>query len=127
MLEIILENESRIPIFGKSLLIISASSLNCSIMNNEDDYDIIVISGGIDRTVNVELHQPAIIIIEGGIRTTINVTGGMALPISQAVFVGGIDNVVNGIANQNKGKITMINGETFIFGALSVFKKISIS
>jgi len=127
MVEIKLDNGIVMPLHGKKLLILPAGSRANNIINNEDDYDVIMIIAGIDRTVNIELHQPATIIVEAGIRTVVNVTGGMALPISQAVFISGIDNKVNGLTNQNQGKIISAHGGEFDIGAIADFGKIEIS
>ena len=124
MLEIQLENGSTISLNKKSLLILTEGSKINNIINKEDDYDVIMIIAGIDRTVNIELHQPAIIIVEAGIRTVVNVTGGMALPISQAVLVSGLDNKVNGLAIQNRGRIISANRDEFDLGAIALFDKI---
>ncbi|MEI8110211.1 MAG: hypothetical protein WCH59_04400 [Chitinophagia bacterium] len=126
MIEIQLDNGTTIPLHGKSVLILPAGSRINNIINNEDDYDVIMIIAGIDRTVNIELHQPAIIIVEAGIRTIVNVTGGMALPISQAVLIAGLDNTVNGLATQNRGRIISAHRNEFDLGAIATFDKIEI-
>lgn len=126
MIEIQLDNGTTIPLHGKSLLMLPAGSRTNHIINNEDDYDVIMIFAGIDRTVNIELHQPAIIIVEAGIRTVVNVTGGMALPISQAVLIAGLDNTVNGLTNQNRGRIVSAHRDDFDLGAIATFDKIEI-
>lgn len=126
MIEIQLDNGTTIPLHGKSLLMLPAGSRTNHIINNEDDYDVIMIIAGIDRTVNIELHQPAIIIVEAGIRTVVNVTGGMALPISQAVLIAGLDNTVNGLTNQNRGRIVSAHRDDFDLGAIATFDKIEI-
>ncbi len=87
MIEILLDNGTTIPLHEKSLLILPAGSSTNHIINNEDDYDVIMIIAGIDRTVNIELHQPAIIIVEAGIRTVVNVTGGIAPTNSSCICV----------------------------------------
>jgi len=74
--------------------------------------------------VNIELHQPAIIIVEAGIRTKVNVTGGMALPISQVVLIAGLDNIVNGLTTQNRGRIISAHKDEFDLGAIASFDKI---
>jgi hypothetical protein len=126
MIEIQLDNGTTIPLHGKSLLILPAGSRSNNIINNEDDYDVIMIIAGIGRTVNIELHQPAIIIVEAGIRTIVNVTGGMALPISQAILIAGIDNIINGLTTQNRGRIISAHREDFDLGAIASFEKIKI-
>lgn len=126
MIEIQLENGMTIPLQGKSLLMLPADSNTNHIINNENDYDIILIIAGIDRTVNIELHKPAIIIVKDGIRTKVNVTGGMALPISQAVFIAGVDNNVNGLTTQSRGRIVLSNGHDFDLSAISDFGNIDI-
>jgi len=126
MIEIQLDNGTTIPLHGKSLLMLPAGSRTNNIINNEDDYDVIMIIAGIDRTVNIELHQPAIIIVEAGIRTIVNVTGGMALPISQAILIAGIDNIINGLTTQNRGRIISAHREDFDLGAIASFEKIKI-
>jgi len=127
MIAIQLDNGTSMPLHGKSLIMLPASSKTFEIVNNEDDYDVILITAGIDRVVDIELHVPAIIIIEAGIRTTVNVTGGMALPLSQAVFIGGLDNTVNGLVNQNRGRIVSAHQHEFPLGALASFRKIEIA
>lgn len=127
MIEIKLDNGTTIPLNGKSLLILPAGSRTNHIVNNEDGYDVIMITAGIDRTVNIELHQPAIIIVEAGIRTVVNVTGGMALPISQAVLIAGLENTVNGLTTQNRGRIISAHREEFDLGSISSFDKIEIA
>ena len=126
MIEIQLDNGTTIPLRGKSLLILPAGSRTNNIINNENDYDVILIIAGIDRTVNIELHQPAIIIVEAGIRTVVNVTGGMALPISQAVLIAGLDNTVSGLTTQNRGRIISAHRDEFDLGAIATFDKIEI-
>lgn len=126
MLEIKLENGKRIPLNGKSLLVLPAGSNTENIINNEDDYDVIMISAGTDRTVNIELHQPAIIIVEAGSNNVVNVTGGLALPISQAVLIDGVDNKVNGLETQNRGQIISKHRNDFDLGTIASFGKIEI-
>ena len=126
MIEIQLDNEMTIPLHGKSLLILPAGSGINHIINNEDDYDVIMIIAGIDRTVYIELHQPTIIIVEAGIRSVVNVTGGMALPFSQAVLIAGLDNTVNGLATQNRGRIISSHRDEFDLGAIATLNKIEI-
>lgn len=126
MIEIQLDNGTTISLHGKSLLLLPAGSRTNHIINNEDDYDVIMIIAGIDRTVDIELHQPAIIIVAAGIRTVVNVTGGMALPISQAVLIAGVDNTVNGLATQNRGRIISAHRDEFDLGAIATFDKIEI-
>lgn len=126
MIEIQLDNGTTIPLHGKSLLILPAGSRTNHIINNQGDYDVIMIVAGIDRTVNIELHQPAIVIVEAGIRTIVNVTGGMALPISQAVLIAGLNNTVNGLTTQNRGRILSVNREEFDLGAIASFENIII-
>lgn len=127
MLEIKLDNGTAIPLHGKSLLILPADSATNHIINNENDYDVIMVIASIDRTVNIELLQPAIIIVEAGVRTVVNVTGGLALPISQAVLIAGLDNTVNGLTNQNSGQIISANRDQFDLGAIASFDKIEIA
>lgn len=127
MLEIKLENGERIPLNLKSLLILPADSSADDIFNQQDDYHVILIAGGNNRTVNIKLSQPAIIILEGGTNNVVNVTGGMALPISQAVLIGGVDNTVNGLEVQNPGRIISRNGNEFDLGAISIFENIELS
>jgi hypothetical protein len=126
MIEIRLDNGTTIPLMGKSLLILPADSETNQIINNEGDYDVIMITAGIDRIVNIELHQPAIIIIEAGIRNTVNVTGGMALPISRAVMISGQNNTVNGLLTQNCGQFISTQSENFGLGDIVSFDKIEI-
>lgn len=127
MFEIRLENGDTFPLRGKSLLILPPGGSQIKeIVNNDGDYDVILVVAGIDRTVNIELHKPATIIIEGGINTTVNVTGGMALPISKVVLIRGQENVVNGAVEQNRGKV-LLHGEAFDLGAISEFEKVDIN
>ena len=126
MIEIKLDNDTSISLHGKSLLILPSGSRTNHIINNEDDYDVIMIIAGVDRTVNIKLNQPAIIIVEAGIRTVVNVSGGMALPISQAVLIAGVDNIVNGLTTQNRGRIISAHREEFDLGAIATFNKIKI-
>ncbi len=126
MIEIHLENGKIIPLYRKSILILSSGFKNSHIINNEDNYDVIMIIAGIDRKVNIELHQPAIVILEGCIRTVVNVTGGMALPISQAVINGGMNNTINGLAKQNNGRLITSLGEKIDLTEIATFDKIEI-
>jgi hypothetical protein len=50
----------------------------------------------------------------------------MALPISQAVLIAGLDNTVNGLATQNRGRIISSHREEFDLGAIASFDKIEI-
>lgn len=126
MLEISLDNKTTISLRRKSLLLLPSNSPTNHIVNKEGDYDVIMIIGGMDRIVNIELNQPAIIIVEGGTRTVVNVTGGMALPLSQAVLIGGDENTVNGLTTQNHGRIISAREEELDFEAIASFKKIEI-
>jgi hypothetical protein len=126
MLEIQLDNGTTLPLHSKSLLILPASNRTKHIINNEDDYDVIMVIAGIDRTINIELNQPAIIIVKAGIRTVVNVTGEMALPISQAVLIAGIDSTVNGLTTQNRGRIISAHRDEFDLGSIACFDKIEI-
>ncbi|AFU69511.1 hypothetical protein P700755_002785 [Psychroflexus torquis ATCC 700755] len=85
-----------------------------------------MIIAGIESTINIELNKPAIIIVKAGIRTVINVTGEMALPISQAVLIAGIDNTVNGLTTQNRGRIISAHRDEFDLGSIACFDKIEI-
>jgi hypothetical protein len=126
MLEIQLDNGTILPLHGKSLLILPAGNRTKHIINNEDDYDVIMVIAGIDRTINIELNQPAIIIVKAGIRTVVNVTGEMVLPISQAVLIAGIDNTVNGLTTQNRGRIISAHRDEFDLDSIACFDKIEI-
>jgi len=126
MIKIDLFDGSRVPLNGKSLLILPAGSSVDSVVNKEDDYDVILIVGGQDRTIDIELRQPAIIVVDGGIRTTVNVSGGMALPISKAVFIGGAGNAVNGLTNQCAGLVVAENGQSFDLSAIASLSKVVI-
>ena len=124
MLEIKLNNGTVIPLRRKSILMLPAQNNITEFTNKEDDYEVIMIIGGVDRNVNIELSQPAIIIIDSGTRTTVNVTGGMALPLSQVVFINGVDNILNGLTTQNKGRIISAHKVDFDLGAVACFEKI---
>jgi hypothetical protein len=126
-MKIILENGTEIHLEGKSLLILSASSQTDTIINQEGDYDVIYIDAGIDRTINIELRQPAIILVNAGIRNTINVTGGMAIPISQVILIGGTSQNINGLINQYRGRLISNNGETLDLSVITCFSNIKIS
>lgn len=126
MLEIKLESGKRIPLNLKSLLILPADSSVDDIINQEDDYHVILIVGGNNKTVNIKLSQPAIIILEGGTNNVVNVAGGMALPISQAVLIGGVDNTVKGLETQNPGRIISRSGNEFDLAAISIFENIEV-
>jgi len=125
-MKIELENGSIISLNGKSLLILPADSKRNEIINKEGDYDVIIIIGGLDKTVIIELQQPATIVIDGGIKTIVNVKGGMALPISKAVFIGGIENKILGITKQSQGKIKTDSEFAIFMGAIAAFSKIEI-
>jgi hypothetical protein len=96
------------------------------VTDQDNEWDVILIVGGVDRKLNIELHVPAIIVLYAGVRTEVNVSGGMALPISQVVFVAGVDNVVNGIATQNKGRIIQTHNEEFDLSTIGDFSRIDI-
>lgn len=127
MIKIKLDNRTIIPLINKSILILPSGSNTNNIVNNEDDYDVIIIIAGNDRTINIELHQPAIIIVQDEFRTVVNVTGGMALPISQVVFIGGDNNQVNGLITQNSGRIISSNGSEFDISNIADLGRITIS
>lgn len=128
MIDIQLENGRRIPLHGKSVLVIPPESREPEVItDDENEWGVIVIVGGIDRKVNLELHAPAIVILSNSVRTQVNVTGGMALPISQVVFVGGVDNVAKGIETQNRGRIIQRDDQEFDIGVISEFSQIEIS
>lgn len=127
MIEIQLNEGTTIPLQGKSLLVLPAGSRTTHIINNKDDYDLIMIIAGIDRTVNIELHKKTIIIVEAGIRTVVNVIGEeIVLTISEAILIAGLDNKVNGLMTQNRGRIISAHKEEFDLGAISNFNKIEI-
>ena len=126
MLSIELDHGDIIPLHGKSLLILPPSSQTDHIVNEEDDYDIIMIIAGIRRIVNIHLHQPAVIILEAGIENIINVSGGMGLPGSQAVLIAGLDNTVNGLETQSRGRLISSHREEFDLGEIAVFRRIKI-
>src|ERR1039457_4165927 len=105
MLEIQLDNGRILDLHGKSLLILDRGSIINKIINNEDDFNIILITGVTDRTFDIEVHQPVIIVVEACKRTTVKVTGGMGLLLSEAVFIDGIENKSNGLERENRGEI----------------------
>jgi hypothetical protein len=127
MLEIQLEDGTILPLHGKSLLVLPPGSRQTNVVTDQrNEWDVILIVGGVDRTLNIELHSPAIIVLYAGVRTEVNVNGGMALPISQVVFVHGVDNVVNGIATQNRGRIVQAHNQEFDLSAIGDFSRIDI-
>jgi len=128
MLEIHLEDGTTVPLRGKSVLIIPPSNnRQIKFVNKEDDYDVIMIYGGIARTVNIEIQQTTIIIVQDGMKTVVNVTGGMEVAISQAVFIGGDRNTVNGLSKQNRGQIMSSGSSPLDLGALTALDKIDIN
>ena len=125
MLEIKLDNRTSIPLRGKSLLILPPGSRSRNVVNNgRDNYDAIMIVAGVDRTVNIHLDRTAILIIETGGRTTVNVTGTTALNTSQVVFIAEVDNKVNGLLTQNRGKIISARREEFDLASITDFERI---
>ena len=128
MLEIQLDNGRILDLHGKSLLILHRGSIINKIINNEDDFNIILITGVTDRTFDIEVHQPVIIVVEACKRTTVKVTGGMGLLLSEAVFINGNGNKIKGLkkAKQNKGKILSAHREKFNLGEIADFSKIEI-
>ena len=126
MLEIHLDDGRHLHLHGKSLLILHRGSIINNIINNEDDYNMILITGVTDRTFSIEVHQPVIIVVEACKRTTVNVTGGMGLLLSEAVFIDGIENKINGLEKQNRGEIISAHREKFNLGAIADFRKIEI-
>lgn len=124
--EIKLENGERIPRNLKSLAISPWNNSTEDFHNEEDDYEIILITGGNNTTVNIKLSQPAIIILEGGTNNVVNAIGGMALPISQAALLGGVNNIVNGLAIQNPARIISPDGSEYDFGIISVLENIDV-
>ena len=126
MLELLLKDGTRISLRNKSLLMINDSNQTTEIVNKEDDYDIIYLRAGVGRKIHIELQQPAIIILEGGVNNCVHVTGGMALPLSQAVFIAGISNKVEGLTIQNDGKILLNHHDEFDLGFIGDFNKITI-
>ncbi len=90
-----------------------------------NDYDIILIVAGIDRTMNIQLNRETILIVEAGIRTTVN-THGPAAGNSSALFIAGVENQVHGVPNQGRGKVTVAGHHDFDIGSVSQFEKIEI-
>jgi hypothetical protein len=123
MLEIQSEDPGRIPLHGKSMIVFPAGCRTTTYQNN--DYDIILIVAGIDRTMNIQLNRETILIVEAGIRTTVN-THGPAAGNSSALFIAGLENQVHGVPNQGRGKVTVAGHHEFDIGSVSQFEKIEI-
>jgi len=85
-----------------------------------------LLTQNIDRTVNIHFDRTAILIIETGGRTTVNVTGTTALNTSQVVFIAEVDNKVNGLLTQNRGKIISARREEFDLASITDFERIEI-
>jgi len=126
MIHIQLDNRKKIYLRDTKILILKSDGKANNIINNEDEYDVIVVSGGNNRTVNIKLYQPAVIVVENGSNNTVNITGGMALPISQAILIGGQDNKVNGLKNINVGEIIARQCQNFSFELLAMFRSVDV-
>ena len=124
MIYITLENGEQIFLKNKSLLLIDNNSTTISIVNDEDDYEIICFCECIDRTFDVRLNQPAIIVLENCVRTKIAVSAGMAGGLSQAITIGGKDNTIEGLEKQNTGEFISGKAGGFNLSTLTAFKKI---
>ena len=123
MIEIQSNKIGRISLHGKKMIVFPAGCRTTTFIN--DDYDVLLIVAGIDRTMDITLNREATIIVEAGIRTEIN-THGPAAHQSTAIFIAGIDNKVNGVPNQDKGRIVGGGDRDFDIGAISSFEKIEI-
>ncbi len=123
MLEIQSDDLGHIPLHGKSMIVFPAGCRTTTYQNN--DYDIILIVAGIDRNMDIQLNRETILIVEAGIRTTVN-AHGPAAGNSSVLFIAGLENQVNGVPNQGRGKVLVAGHHEFDIGSVSQFEKIEI-
>ncbi len=123
MLEIVSDTLGCVPLHEKSMIVFPAGCRTTTFQN--DDYDIILIVAGIDRTMEIRLNHEAILIIDAGIRTAVNAYGPAA-GNSSVLFIAGLENHVNGVPNQGRGKVTLAGHHEFDIGSVSQFEKIDI-
>lgn len=123
MLEIQSDILGRIQLHGKSMIVFPAGCRTTTYQN--DDYDIILIVAGIDRKMEIQLNRETILIVEAGIRTIVN-AHGPAANNSSILFIAGLENQVNGVPNQGRGKILVAGHHEFDIGSISQFEKIEI-
>lgn len=123
MLEIKLDNNQTIRLDRKNLLIIPAGCPLTTFTNEE--FDIILVIAGIDRTIYLKLMKPTILIIEAGIRTNV-IAEDTESKKSQVVFIAGLGNVVTGIEKQNRGNIYDMKNDKFDLGTIANFTQITI-
>jgi len=115
MIEIRLDNNEKIELTRKSILLMPPGSRQDHYVN--EIYDVIMIIAGVDRNLNLILNRKSILIIEAGVRTSEN---------SQVVFIAGVNNSVKGITRQNRGRIYNIKDEEFDLAAVANFEQITI-
>jgi len=123
MIEIRLDNKEILELNRKRILLLPPGSRQDHYINN--DYDVIMVIAGVDRKFHLILNKPTILIVEAGVRTSINVEGTQA-EISQVVFLAGVNNTVNGISRQNRGKIYTMRDEEYDLGAIANFEQVTI-
>lgn len=148
MLYILLKDGTRIPLFGKSLLVIRSNydAVNfynnegtdrLTISNNGDSFkeiykkgravDVIIVDAGINRRVIIHTMTPVIIILDAGIRNNVFfISDSNSLELSMAVFIGGIENIVQCLPNQQEGEIIDERGAKFNLSNLTCFNTIDI-
>lgn len=123
MIEIRLDNNEKIELTRKSILLMPPGSRQDHYVN--EIYDVIMIIAGVDRNLNLILNRKSILIIEAGVRTSIIIEGTQA-ENSQVVFIAGVNNSVKGITRQNRGRIYNIKDEEFDLAAVANFEQITI-
>ncbi len=123
MIEIRIDNNETLELHRKSILMLPSGSRQKHYVN--EDYDIIMVIAGVDRTLSLVLKKPTILIVEAGVRTSIIVEGTQAQN-SQVVFIDGVHNSVKGVSKQNRGRIYNMREEEYDLGAISNFEQITI-
>ncbi len=123
MIELETRHLGTIRLHNKSVLILRAGSPRTAFVNEE--YEVIVVVAGIDRSLDLNLRIPTVLIVEAGIRTRVSATGPQAAQ-SKAIFIAGLENEVTGIPTQDTGRCVAGGGRDFDLGALSVLKKVIV-
>jgi hypothetical protein len=123
MIEIRLDNNEVVELIRKNILLLPPGSRQDQYVN--DNYDVIMVIAGVDRKLNLILNRKSILIVEAGVRTSIIVEGPQA-ENSQVVFIAGVNNSVEGIPRQNRGRIYNMKNEEFDLAAIANFEQITI-
>jgi len=108
------------------LFFFSSGSKTNFYRTDESKSEILYVIAGVDRYLTFELTKETIVVLEAGVNTKIMTKCTTNGKKSKVVFIAGVNNSVEGLENQHRGKFTDMRGNEVCLSSLVDFKDIRI-